>query len=87
MARESSRSIVVNPNIRCMRVYPTESTKKDIKELKTIGIRLNKEQALHLARVLIAACQDWKEIDLTAYRFEKRKADGSYHVTITHLSN
>lgn len=83
MARISPRSISIDPNIRCLRIYPIEDTSKDVKDLKTIGIRLNREQALHLARVLLAATQEWDEIDITAYRFEKRKSDGPYHITVT----
>ncbi len=54
-----------------------------MKDLKTVGIRLNKEQALHLARVLLAVTQEWNEIDLTAYRLERRKSDSTYHITVT----
>ena len=83
MPRRSPRSIIVNPNIRCLRIYPTEDTKKDLKNLKTIGIKLSKDQAIHLARVLLAVTQDWDIIDITAYRFERRKSDGTYHITVT----
>jgi len=83
MPRRSPRSIIVNPNIRCLRIYPTEDTKKDLKDLKTIGIKLSKDQAIHLARVLLAVTQDWDIIDITAYRFERRKSDGTYHITVT----
>jgi len=74
MVRKSPRSISIDPNIRCLRIYPTEDTSKHVKDLKTIGIRLNREQSLHLARVLLAVTQEWDEIDITAYRFEKRKS-------------
>jgi len=83
MPRRSPRSIIVNPNIRCLRIYPTEDTKKDLKDLKTVGIKLTKDQAIHLARVLLAVTQDWDIIDITAYRFERRKSDGTYHITVT----
>jgi len=83
MPRSSPRSIIVNPNIRCLRIYPTEDTKKDLKDLKTVGIKLTKDQAIHLARVLLAVTQDWDIIDITAYRFERRKSDGTYHITVT----
>ncbi len=68
-----------------MRIYPTEDTPKNVKDLKTIGIRLNREQAIHFARVLLATTQEWDEIDITAYRFEKRKKDGTYHITVTYM--
>ena len=85
MVRKSPRSISIDPNIRCLRIYPTEDTSKHVKDLKTIGIRLNREQSLHLARVLLAVTQEWDEIDITAYRFEKRKTDGTYHITVTYF--
>lgn len=85
MARKSPRSISIDPNVRCLRIYPTEDTSKNVNDLKTIGIRLNKEQSLHLARVLLAVTQEWDEIDITAYRFGKRKSDGTYHITVTYL--
>ncbi len=85
MTRKSPSNIAIDPNVRCSRIYPVEDTSKNIKDLKTIGIKLNREQALHLARVLLAVTQEWDEIDITAYRFEKRKNDGTYHITVTHL--
>lgn len=83
MSRKSPGAVKINPNLRCARIYPVENTHKDVAELQTIGIKLKREQAIDLARVLLAVSQDWKEIDLTAYRFEKRKSDGTYHITIT----
>jgi hypothetical protein len=56
---------------------------KKIADLKTVGIKLSKEQAIHLARVLLAASQDWKEIDVTAWRVYKRRSDNTYNVTVT----
>ena len=52
-------------------------------DLQTVGIRLSKEQTIHLARVLLTVAQEWDEVDVTAYRFEKRKEDGTYRLTIT----
>ncbi len=83
MSRKSSKSIVIDPNVRCKRIYPTEETKKQVANLQTIGIKLSKEQSIHLARVLLAVSQDWDEIDITGKRFERRKADGTYPLTIT----
>ena len=83
MSRKSPKSIKVNANVRCLRVYPTEKTNKNVEDLKTIGVKLSKEQAIHLARVLLAVSQEWEEIDITAYRLEERKADGTYHITVT----
>ncbi len=83
MSRKSPKSISINPNVRCVRIYPVESTDKTIKDLKTVGIRLDREQALQLARILLAVTQEWEEIDLTAYRLKKRRSDGTYQVTVT----
>lgn len=83
MARKSSAKVRVDPNIRCERIYPTESTGKRVSDLQTVGIMLNREQAVHLARVLLTVSQDWDSIDITGYRFEKRKSDGTYRLTVT----
>jgi hypothetical protein len=83
MKRQSARAISIDGNARCERVYPTEDTKRTVEELQTVGIKLNKEQAIHLARVLLAVTQDWDEVDITAYRFRKRQDDGTYVITVT----
>ncbi len=82
MPRKSPKSIVLKP-LRCRRVYPIERTRKNISQLKTVGVRLSREQAIHLARVLLAASQDWDELEITAYRFQKRLSDGAHNVTVT----
>lgn len=84
--RKTASSIKIDPNVRCMRIYPVEDgrqTTKTIAELKTVGLKLSSDQAVHLARVLLAAAQDWNEIDITAWRVYKRKSDKTYNVTIT----
>ena len=83
MGRKSPKSIKIDPNVRCLKVYPTEDTHKNVKDLKTVGIKLSKEQAIHLARVLLAVTQDWDEIDITAYRLKQRKNDNTYQITVT----
>ena len=83
MPRKSVQSITIDPNVRCNKIYPMRDTKKNMSELKTIGIRLSKEQAIHLARVLLAVSDQWNDIDITARRFEKRKNDDTYPLTIT----
>ena len=83
--RKSPRAIRINPNLRCARIYPIENTKKSVQELKTVGIKLTREQAIELSRVLLAVTQDWAEIELTGYRFERRKGDGTYHLTVTSM--
>ena len=81
--RRSASSVSVDTNVRCQRVYPTEDTKRTVAELQSVGIKLSKEQAIHLARVLLVVAQDWDEIDITAYRFDKRRDDGLYRLTVT----
>lgn len=84
--RVSASSIKIDTNVRCQRIYPVEDNKnstKKIADLKTVGIKLSREQAVHLARVLLAASQAWEEIDITAWRVYKRQTDNTYNVTVT----
>jgi hypothetical protein len=81
--RRSSKSITVDPNIRCKRIYPVQGTPKQVVDLQTVGFKLARDQAVHLARVLLAVSQDWDDIEVTAYRFERRKSDDTYRITIT----
>jgi hypothetical protein len=83
MPRMSPKSVAVDPNARCLRIYPTEETKKSVGMLKTVGLKLSKDQAIHLARILLAVTQDWDEVDVTAYRLKRRKSDGTYQLTLT----
>jgi hypothetical protein len=83
MKRQSARAISIDSNVRCQRIYPTEDTKRTVDDLQTVGIKLNREQAIHLARVLLAVTQEWDEVDITAYRFRKRQDDGTYLITVT----
>ncbi len=83
MSRKSPMSIKVDGNVRCLRLYPTEDTKRTVANLETIAIKLNRDQAIQLARVLLAVSQDWNEIDITGYRLRPRKTDGTYGVTVT----
>jgi len=84
--RRSSTSVKVDPNVRCQRIYPVEDTKKQVSDLKTVGFKITRDQAIHLARVLLAVSQDWEEMEVTAYRFDKRKSDDTYHITVTSAS-
>lgn len=84
MARRTVTSVKLKPDVRAIRVYPVEGSKRSIDELQTIGLRLSAEQAIHLARVLLAASQDWAEVEICARRFKQRKSDGTFEVTVTH---
>jgi hypothetical protein len=83
MPRESVSSIAVDKNVRCRRVYPVEGSDKVLADMKTVGIRLSREQAIHLARVLLVATQEWEELEITAYRTSPRQSDGTYEITVT----
>jgi hypothetical protein len=81
-SRRAVPSVRINPNVRAVRVYPVEGSGKTIDQLSSIGIKLTREEAVHLARVLLAVSQEWDEVDITAYRLNPR-SDGTFSVTIT----
>jgi hypothetical protein len=81
--RRSVGAVSVDINVRCLRIYPTEATRRTVDKLQTVGILLSRDQAIHLARVLLVASQEWDEVDITAWRFQKRRDDGTYPLTIT----
>lgn len=84
MSRESAKQFGVDPNIRCAKVYPVIGSSKSISSLATVGIKLTREQAIHLAEVLLAASKEWDDIDITAYR-APRQSDLTHHITVTSL--
>jgi len=57
-------------------------SEKTIADLHTVGFSLSKDEAIHLARVLLAATQEWDTIDVTVFRRQKR-SDGTFPVTVT----
>ncbi len=84
--RLNASSIKIDANCRCQRIYPVEDkaeSTKSIADFKTVGIKLTRDQAVHLARVLLAAAQEWDEIDITAWRIYRRQSDDTYNVTVT----
>ena len=83
MARKSIKSIRLNTSLRCNRIYPTERTSRSITQLKTVGLNLSPVQATTLATALLAAAETWPVIDVTAYRFQKSKGDGTFLITVT----
>ncbi len=80
--RETATTLRVDPKIRCLKVYPIEGTKKTLVDLKTVGVKMSREQAIHFARVLLAVTQDWDEVEITANRLDRR-SDGLHYVTVT----
>ena len=84
MSRESAKQFAVDPNIRCAKVYPVIGSSKSVSSLKTVGIKLTRAQAVHLAQVLLAVAEKWDDIDVTAYR-DPRQSDSTHHITVTSL--
>lgn len=83
MPRKSAKGITINPNLRCLRIYPVADTVKSVSDLKTIGFKLSRVQAIDLARVLLAATQEWDQIDVTGFRLDQRKSDRTFQLTVT----
>ena len=83
MPRMSAASVSIDPNVRCLKIYPQKGTLKSVTDLKTVGLKLSADQAVHLARVLLAVTPEWDEIEITAYRLQRRKSDRTYPVTVT----
>ena len=83
MPRHTVTSVQLNPNVRARRVYPTEGTDRTMEQLQTVGIRLTRDDAIHLARILLAVTQDGPEVEITAKRLERRQSDGTFPVTVT----
>jgi hypothetical protein len=82
MPRKSATSVTISPKLRCQRVYPVQGTKKAVAELKTVGFKLTQDQAINLARVLLAVSQNWASIEVTAFR-SKKFSDGTFPITVT----
>lgn len=82
MPRKSASSIRVSPKLRCQRIYPIKGTKRNVEELKTVGFKLTRQQAIEFARVLLAVSQDWDDIDVTGFRC-KRFSDSTFPITVT----
>ena len=79
---EIAARYTVDPNIRCTLIYPMEGAKCDINKVEMVGFRVTRDQAIDLARVLLAVTRDWEEIAITGYRFQRRLADDTYPVTV-----
>lgn len=85
MPCRSARALSFDPNLRCPKVYPVSGSLKNIGELKTVGFKLSRHQGIPLARLLLAASQEWENVDVTAYRSSQKSSDGTFHVAVTHL--
>ena len=76
-------SITINANVRCQRIYQIATTRKVVQELDTVGFKMTRQQAIDLARVLLAVSQDGDEVDITGFRLQGRKSDGTFRITVT----
>jgi hypothetical protein len=81
MPKRPFTSLTIDTHVRCLQVFPKEK-EAAYKELPTMGVRLSREEALHLARALLAATQEWKEVELVVHRFDKRKSDNTYLLSV-----
>jgi len=72
----------IDTHVRCQAVYPDAQVPQVPSDLKTVGIKLTREQALNLARVLLVATQEWDTVELVAHRLEPRRSDGTYLLTV-----
>ena len=81
MSRRSAKAVTINANVRCQRIYPVEGSSKTIEDLDTVGFKMNRKQAIDLARVLLAVTQDWEIVDVTGFRLRRRKSDGTFPIT------
>jgi hypothetical protein len=69
--------------LHCYKIYPTETSKRTLEDLKTVAVRLTKQQAIDLATTLLLAAQSWDIIDVTAFRKTKSRSTGEYQLTVT----
>ena len=81
MPRKLVTSLTIDTHVRCLQVFPEEK-EAAYKELETMGVKLSREEALHLARAILAATQEWKEVALVVHRFDKRKSDNTYLLSV-----
>jgi len=81
--RISSKNIAVDPNMRAKAIYPIAQTNTPISGLKTVGLKLSRNEAIHLARALMVVTQECEEVDITGFRLKKRQSDGTHQVTVT----
>ena len=58
MSTFTIKRLKLKSNLRCQKIYPTESSTRTMQELKTVAIRLSRPQAIELATILLAAAQN-----------------------------
>lgn len=81
MAKKSMINLNVDLRGRCLQVFPPPEAEA-YRELPTVRFRLNRQQAQHLACALLAAIQEWEEVEVVVHRFERRRSDGAFLLTV-----
>lgn len=81
MTKKPLTTLTIDTHIRCLQIYPKD-TETAYKDLKTIGLRLSRQEALRLAGALLAAAQEWQEVELVGHRFDRRKSDNTYLLSV-----
>jgi hypothetical protein len=81
MPKKLLTSLTIDTHVRCRQIFPKE-TEAAYQELETMGVKLSREEALHLARAILAATQEWEEVELVVHRFDKRKSDNTYLLSV-----
>jgi len=77
--RERLKDITIVTTIHVEKIYPKASFSDKQKEHKTIGVVLNKDQAIKLATDLLIGAKEWGTINLTGFRAK------TPYVTVTSL--
>ena len=81
MPKKSIINLGVDLKSRCLKVFPPPEA-EPYRDLANFRFRLNRDQALQLARALLAATQEWEEVEVVVHRFERRKSDGAFLVSV-----
>jgi hypothetical protein len=81
MPKKPLTSLTIDTHVRCLQIFPKEK-EAAYEKLETMGVKLSRQEALHLARALLAATQDWEEVELVVHRFDKRKSDNTYLLSV-----
>jgi hypothetical protein len=81
MPKKTITSLTIDTHVRCLQIFPKEK-EAAYKELATMGVKLSREEALHLARAILAATQEWEEVELVVHRFDKRNSDNTYLLSV-----
>jgi hypothetical protein len=88
---KTTKAFKVDGNVRSKRIIPIEDSKGSSCSSKhssnwkgnTVAVYLDKKEAIHLATVLPMAATEWDTIAITAWRYQKRRSDGTYPITVT----